>query len=192
VVEAVASARRAACAIDRQLGGDGVIPPILEPERPEQRLGLDSGFAVRSRVAAPSQDPESRISGFDRIEDTLDRAAALAEAGRCLQCDLRLQISPPVLPPPPWLGLTRDAVAGVPESEGVYQLLDDDRVAVKIVGTPNLRQALEEELTADATPPFFVYDLDPMYTKRESELIQQFLAAHGRMPDAGDELDDLF
>ena len=41
------------------------------------------------------------------------------------------------------------------------------------------------------TPPFFVYDEDPMYTKRESELIQRFLARHGRMPDAGDEMDDL-
>jgi len=32
-----------------------------------------------------------------------------------------------------------------------------------------------------------------MFTNRESELIQQFLAAHGRMPSsAQDDLDDLF
>jgi NADPH-dependent glutamate synthase beta subunit-like oxidoreductase/NAD-dependent dihydropyrimidine dehydrogenase PreA subunit len=192
VVEAVASARRAACSIDRHLGGDGEIPSILEPEQLGQWLGLDHGFAARPRVTPALEDPARRISSFSGVEDTLESAVALAEAGRCLQCDLRLQISPPVLPPPPWLELTHDAVAGVPETEGVYQLLGDDRVAVKIAGTPNLRQALAEELAADAGPPFFVYDLDPMYTKRESELIQQFLAAHGRMPDAGDELDDLF
>jgi len=192
VVDAVASAHRATCAIDRYLGGDGEIPSILEPEKPGPRLGLDRGFSERSRVEPNAEDPEQRISGFDRIEDTLDLEAALAEAGRCLQCDLRLHISPPVLPPPPWLELSRDAVAGVPESEGVYQLLGDDRIAIKIAGTPNLRLALEDELTSESAPPFFMYDQDPMYTKRESELIQQFLAAHGRMPDAGDDLDDLF
>ena len=31
-----------------------------------------------------------------------------------------------------------------------------------------------------------------MYTKRESELIQQFLQQYGRMPGAGSELDDLY
>jgi NADPH-dependent glutamate synthase beta subunit-like oxidoreductase len=192
VVDAVASARVAACAIDRRLGGNGDIPSILEREQPEQRIGLDHGFAERSRATPATEDPERRISGFSGVEDTLGRAVALAEAGRCLQCDLRLLISPPVLPPPPWLEFTLDVVVAVPESEGVYQLLGEDRVAVKIAGTPNLRKALEDELTAGAESPFFVYDQDPMYTKRESELIQQFLAAHGRMPDSGDDLDDLF
>jgi hypothetical protein len=193
VVDAVASARKAACAIDRHLGGSGEIPTILEVEQPERRLGLDHGFAGRSRVTPGIEDPERRILGFSGVERTFDRAAVLAEAGRCLQCDLRLHISPPVLPPPPWLELSRDAVAGVPESEGVYQLLGDDRIAIKIAGTPNLRRALDGELAEDAPPPFFMYDQDPMYTKRESELIQQFLAAHGRMPSSGDDdLDDLF
>jgi hypothetical protein len=60
-------------------------------------------------------------------------------------------------------------------------------------GTGNLREALTEELVGDDLPPCFVYDEDPMYTKRESELIQQFLAEHGRMPSSGDDdLDDLF
>mgnify|MGYP005860348927 CR=1 FL=1 len=31
-----------------------------------------------------------------------------------------------------------------------------------------------------------------MYTKRESELIQQFLQEHGRLPEGNDVLDDLF
>jgi hypothetical protein len=31
-----------------------------------------------------------------------------------------------------------------------------------------------------------------MYTRRESELIQQFLQQYGRMPGAGWELDDLY
>lgn len=31
-----------------------------------------------------------------------------------------------------------------------------------------------------------------MYTKRESELIQQFLQRYGHMPGMGGELDDLY
>ena len=36
------------------------------------------------------------------------------------------------------------------------------------------------------------YDEEPMYTKRESELLQQFIAEHGEMPEGNRELDDLF
>jgi hypothetical protein len=40
---------------------------------------------------------------------------------------------------------------------------------------------------------FFVYEEDTMYTRRESELIQQYLQEHGELPGGGDdELDDLF
>jgi hypothetical protein len=89
--------------------------------------------------------------------------------------------------------LTEEAVAKIPAVEGVYQLLGEDRVATKIVGTADLALALREELTADSQAPCFVWESDPMYTKRESELIQLFLAEHGRMPSGGeDDLDDLF
>jgi hypothetical protein len=31
-----------------------------------------------------------------------------------------------------------------------------------------------------------------MYTKRESELLQQFMQQHGKMPEGNMEMDDLF
>ena len=37
----------------------------------------------------------------------------------------------------------------------------------------------------------FTYEEDPMYTSRESQLIQRHVAQHGAMP-GGDEMDDLF
>ncbi len=37
-----------------------------------------------------------------------------------------------------------------------------------------------------------MYDEEPMYTKRESELLQQYIARHGDMPEGNRELDDLF
>lgn len=192
VVRAVASGRRAAAAIDRYLGGSGEIPSLLEPEDPALWIGRREGFAEEPR-SRPEQIPaRERIQDFAEVEATLVSSEARAEAARCLQCDLRLRLSDPVLPPLPWLEFNEDAVASVPEVEGVYQLLGSDRIPCKIAGTPNLAQALREELSAGSNLPYFIYDEDPMYTKRESELIQQFLARHGRMPQGDDDLDDLF
>ncbi len=193
VVRAVASGRRAAEAVDRFLGGNGDVPSILEPEEPDQWIGPDDGFASRTRAQPGIAPAATRIGGFMEVESTLESARAIEEAGRCLQCDLRLRISAPFLPPSPWFELSEEAVAGIPAVEGVYQLLGEDRVATKIAGATDLAGALREELAAESPAPFFVWESDPMYTKRESELIQQFLAEHGRMPSGGeDDLDDLF
>ena len=57
----------------------------------------------------------------------------------------------------------------------------------------NLRQALEEVLQQGKDAKYVLFEEDPMYTKRESELLQQYMKEHGRMPGGGaDELDDLF
>lgn len=192
VVRSVASGRAAAEGIARYLGGSGDVPSILPPETPFQRLGREEGFAGRARVIACERDATARREDFGEVEATLGGEAARAEAARCLQCDLRLQLAQPVLPPSPWRVLEPDAIAEVPAGPGVYQLLGDDRVAVKITGVPDLRAALEDELAREPHPPYFTFHEDPMYTKRESELIQVFLGRHSRMPEGGDELDDLF
>ncbi|KUK52289.1 MAG: Putative dehydrogenase [Desulfotomaculum sp. 46_296] len=38
---------------------------------------------------------------------------------------------------------------------------------------------------------FFIYEEEPMYTKRESELLQMYLQEHGKLPSGSDD-DDLF
>lgn len=63
---------------------------------------------------------------------------------------------------------------------------------IYIAGTPNLKQALEEQLSSRKDARYFNYEEDPMYTKRESELIQQFLQEHGHLPPGNQEVDDLF
>jgi formate dehydrogenase (NADP+) beta subunit len=192
VVQSVASGRRAAVAIDRFLGGSGTIPSRLEAERPAQWLGGAERFAAMTRVVADEAPAAARIAGFDGVEVALGADAARREAARCLQCDLRLRLAGPVLPPEAWFTLDRENVASLPEDAGVYQLLGADHVAVRIAGSANLREALERELARDDHPALFAYEEDPMYSKRESELIQQHLALHGRMPGGDDELDDLF
>ena len=78
------------------------------------------------------------------------------------------------------------------EISGVYQLLDEKKRIIYIAGTPNLRKDLEQQLHAAKRARYFGYEEDPMYTKRESELIQKFIKEHGKMPEMNEELLDLF
>lgn len=117
---------------------------------------------------------------------------ACKEASRCLRCDLRFRLSEVVLPPEKWLEFTVDVVNQVPESEGAFELLDEEKKVIYIAGTPNLRNTLQEQLPSNKEARCFRYEEDPMYTKRESELIQQFLQKHGHLPPGNEEVEDLF
>ena len=85
IVEAVAAGQRAAQAIDRYLGGPGLLPP-------------DKGFASRSkpeeaegeapRVPIEELPLEDRLGNFQEILQAYSAEAACAEARRCLRCDL--------------------------------------------------------------------------------------------------------
>ena len=90
------------------------------------------------------------------------------------------------------LEFTRKNVEAVPEVEGVYQLLDEQETVIYIKGAMNLLSEIEEQLERNENARYFMYDEEPMYTKRESELLQQFIAEHGEMPEGNRELDDLF
>ena len=199
VVEAVADGARAASAIDRHLGGSGdIYIELVEKESDDGKLVESDDFAGLERIGPPTAAPERRKESFQLIETTLDEAAARAEALRCLCCDLRLQILPVILPPERWQELTAENVAQVPATEGVVQLLDEDRMIIVIQGCQDLRELLEEKVEAiadgETSARYFDLEEDPMYSKRESELIQQFLQQHGRMPegDGEDDDDDLF
>lgn len=98
----------------------------------------------------------------------------------------------PPMPPEPWLALNAEAVARAPQHEGVYQLLDERKNVLRIAGTPNLKKALEEQLHTNQKAKYFSYEENPMYTQRESELLQEFLQKHGRLPEGNDELSELF
>jgi len=55
-----------------------------------------------------------------------------------------------------------------------------------------MKETLLEILDDNEKAEYFIYEADPMFTKRESELLQQYLQKHGKMPDSDDDLDDLF
>jgi len=56
----------------------------------------------------------------------------------------------------------------------------------------NLRQEMEEQLETNENIRYVMYEEDEMFSKKESELLQQHIAEHGEMPEGNRELDDLF
>jgi len=100
VIEAIAAGRRAATFIDRYLGGSGDIDEVLvDVEKANPYLEREEGFADRQRLPMPCLPVEQRHGNFAKVELGFDEAEAIGEAERCLQCDLRFEISSP--PPPP-------------------------------------------------------------------------------------------
>lgn len=98
VIEAIAAGRRAAEKIDLYLGGDGDIAETLtERGEPNPFIGRKESFAALKRVEPTLLPPELRKQSFAAMERPLSCEEAQCEAGRCLQCDLRLHITKPKL-----------------------------------------------------------------------------------------------
>ncbi|MFX0137827.1 MAG: FAD-dependent oxidoreductase [Candidatus Hodarchaeota archaeon] len=191
VVDAIEMGRKAATSIDKYLGGNGEIDDIfVEPDVFNPWLGRDEYFYDKPRAQMPLLSLEERQSSFNEIELGFNEAIATEEANRCLRCDLRFEISPVILPPQKWLELTIENIQAVPETEGAIQVLNEKQEIIFIKGAPNMREVLEEQLDTNSKACFFNYDEDPMYTKRESELLQQFMLEFGRFPEDNEDLDD--
>ncbi len=94
VIDAVAAGRKAASAMDRYLGGDGDIDETLA-ERPDTSSydgTRERGFADRERAGIPVLPVAERHQGFEEVDFCLSEEQAVAEAGRCLQCDLERRL----------------------------------------------------------------------------------------------------
>lgn len=98
VIAAIAAGRRAAEQMDLYLGGDGDISEeLLEKEVPPAYIGRMEHFAEQKRQKPPTEPPSRRIQGFGEAEHPFTCEQAKSEAKRCLQCDLRLQLTRPKL-----------------------------------------------------------------------------------------------
>ncbi len=196
VVEAVSDGANAASSIDKYLDGNGnIYPTLIVTSESDYNIGKVEDFASLDRVEIPKIDSKARINNFEMVENCYNEDQAQQEALRCLRCDLRLGIIPVTFPPDKWMELNTDNISEVPPVEGVYQLRDENKVIIVIKGSQNLQADLQEKLNSETKAKYFWFEPDPMYTKRESELIQQFLQQFGKMPEGdggGDDLDDLF
>ncbi len=100
VIWAVQGGRLAAKAIDKYLGGDGIIDQQLySDDEADPYIGRDEDFADRKRVEVTKIPVKERKPGFKQVEQCLCEDDAVKEAQRCLKCQLRLQIKKPPLPP---------------------------------------------------------------------------------------------
>ena len=190
IIHAIAAGRKAAASIDQALGGSGEIEEVLiQREAPNPRIGKDLDFATRPRERMPKLEVEARRRGFAEVSLGFNREQAANEARRCLQCDLRLKLGCNPSPPQSWLAFNLETINQIPQSEGVYQLLDEEQNILAIKGTDNLRQDLLEQLEDNEKASLFIFEEVKLFSQRESELIQRYLQKHGEMP-GGDE--DLF
>jgi NADPH-dependent glutamate synthase beta subunit-like oxidoreductase len=91
VVEAIGGGKRAARAIHRHLTGlsQSTVSPV--PARRSEVEVIALGASEKQdlqRPEMPMVDVATRIKNFDEVELGFDEAAARAEAGRCLRCDI--------------------------------------------------------------------------------------------------------
>ncbi len=99
VIKGIEGARKAISAIDRYLGGDGNIEESLAPDQEKDPyIGSIEGFADIPRTQPQVVPVPQRVENWKEcgpMDKGFDENLAKCEAGRCLQCDLRLCISSP-------------------------------------------------------------------------------------------------
>jgi NADH-quinone oxidoreductase subunit F len=85
VVMAIAAGQKAAVSIDRMLGGKGLLPHDIGVALAQAReTPTDTNGRAEEKMIPLSK----RKRGFAEVVLGLDREQAMAEAGRCLRCDL--------------------------------------------------------------------------------------------------------
>jgi len=96
VIQAIASGRRAAIAIDRYLKGEkGRIEIIDEKTGLKEDIGLaldEETTEEKPRIKTHFEDTEERVTDFREVEKGFTKEEAHLEANRCLRCDLEGEI----------------------------------------------------------------------------------------------------
>lgn len=98
VVAAIAAGRQAAEEMDRYLGGNGdITEELLDKEAPNPFIGREEGFGDLKRLYPKLLDARERAKTFVTVEKTFTCQESACESSRCLQCDLRLNLTRPKL-----------------------------------------------------------------------------------------------
>ena len=193
VIDAIGMSKRAAEEIDLFIGGKGEIRGTQSIEVAQEPLiGRKNGFAFENREEVELNPTENRKNSFMPIELCYTNESAISEASRCLQCDLRLNIGHNPHPPEKFITFDMANINKIENECGVIQLLDSEKQIFLIKGSADIKETLEEFFDDDKDASYFVYEYDQLFTKKESELVQDYVRKYGKMPDSGDDLDDLF
>lgn len=92
LIDAIAGGREAAQRIDQYLGGDGNIDMVLAERHADPYIGEIEGFPRIDRQEMQLRPAQERKMDYAPISEGFTCDQAECESGRCLQCDLRLQI----------------------------------------------------------------------------------------------------
>ena len=89
------SGKRASSYIDKYLGGDGIIEPASDSiENGQPYDGTRArGFADLPRMTTPTLPLAERLEGFKEVDLCPSDDEAIAEAARCLQCDMEHRLA---------------------------------------------------------------------------------------------------
>jgi NADPH-dependent glutamate synthase beta subunit-like oxidoreductase len=93
IVEAIAAGRRAANAMDKYLGGRGIIDSSRETAAASYNGDRPRGFADLKRAESPSLAVGERHKGFSEVDLCFDDEHAAYEVNRCLHCDLEYRLA---------------------------------------------------------------------------------------------------
>jgi NADPH-dependent glutamate synthase beta subunit-like oxidoreductase/Pyruvate/2-oxoacid:ferredoxin oxidoreductase delta subunit/Pyruvate/2-oxoacid:ferredoxin oxidoreductase gamma subunit len=94
IVDAMASGERAARAIDKFLGGPGIIPERVRAASRIEDIAFNLGeIEEKDRVEPTCKRLDLKISPFAEIENAYSEESAREEAHRCTRCDLRGEIN---------------------------------------------------------------------------------------------------
>jgi NADH-quinone oxidoreductase subunit F len=92
VINAIASGRRAALAIDKYLKGEkGRVEIVDEKTAMKEDIGLaldEETEGEKPRIKIQLEKPEERVQDFREVEKGFSKEEAYLEAMRCLRCDL--------------------------------------------------------------------------------------------------------
>ncbi len=84
IIQAIAQGRQAATAVDKYLGGKGIIAEALVPDAPPRQEPAPAG---QMRTYVDTVDFASRLNSFSLVEKGYSPNSARREARRCLGCD---------------------------------------------------------------------------------------------------------
>lgn len=93
LINAIAGARDVAGLMDQYLGGDGLIDEVLVERKHCLEIGENENPVCVDRCQLSYRSADERKQDFESVTLGFESCQAKTEAGRCLQCDLRKDIS---------------------------------------------------------------------------------------------------
>ena len=93
LIDAIAGGREAASLMDKYLGGDGDIDETLIDRSLDPYIGEIENFCRIERNEMAEREADIRKKDFAPVSEGFTCEQAICESGRCLQCDLRPELS---------------------------------------------------------------------------------------------------